>query len=231
MTILTTHNATATDGLVTITEAHLTTYRMQAGKPPADPWVVALWRSIAQMSPTAEDGSLQIQVEWTPLHQLWLSTAYPGFYAWLHDAHLVPCVSLELVDLLGHNFLGAHMRGASLRLVNFENACLRSADLREADLLGASLRGADLAYADLQGADLRGSSFRWACMMHANLRGADLRDASLLGADLRWADLSGANLEDANLRGASFEGINLKGANIKGADFGDYDPTAARFAG
>jgi len=137
---------------------------------------IALWRSIATRSPK---GRLRVRVKWTPLHDVWLAVAYPGFSGWLRDWGLVPRANLG----------GANLGGANLRGANLYGASLRGADLRGADLRGADLRGADLRGADLGGADLGG----------ADLGGADLGGADLYGANLGDADLYGANLGDANL--------------------------------
>jgi uncharacterized protein YjbI with pentapeptide repeats len=118
---------------------------------------LALFDAIAGMQSSGDPKRLQrIKVRWTRLHRVWLSAAYPQFWRWLYERHLVPEVSLR----------GANLRGAYLR-----DAYLVGADLVGANLRGANLRGAYLVGADLRGAYLRG----------AYLRGAYLRDANLGG--------------------------------------------------
>ena len=65
-----------------------------------------------------------LHLPWTPLAQVWLAVAHPGFFRWLYDQGIVPMLTL------------------------------RRADLRGTDLSGADLYGADLYGADLYGADL-----------------------------------------------------------------------------
>ena len=114
-------------------------------------------------------------VEWTVLHDLWISTS--EFVYWLRENRLVPDPNLR-------------------------RAYLRSADLHGAYLRSADLHGAYLRSADLHGADLRSANLRRADLRSANLRRADLRSADLHGAYLRSADLHGAYLWEAYLHGA-----------------------------
>ena len=110
--------------------------------------------------------------DWTPLHDAWIASAFPGFASWLIDQALIPRANLSGANLSGADLYGANLSGANLS----------RADLSGADLSGADLYGASLSWADLSGADLYG----------ANLSGANLYGASLSWADLSRADLSGA---------------------------------------
>ena len=123
---------------------------------------------LALFDALAAGDAAALPVEWTPLHDVWLSVWQPGFAAWLRERRLIPLANLRGADLGG--------------------ADLRDADLGGADLGGANLSGANLRDADLGGANLSG----------ANLRDANLGGANLGGADLGGADLGGANLRGAN---------------------------------
>jgi uncharacterized protein YjbI with pentapeptide repeats len=137
-------------------------------------------------------GKRYVRFEWTPLHQIWLATAYSSFCGWLRDFGLVPACNLRETNLSGANLRGADLRGANLSGANLSGANLLGVYLSEANLSGADLSGADLHGADLSGANLS----------VANLYGANLSGADLRGANLRGANLSGAYLSGADLRGA-----------------------------
>jgi uncharacterized protein YjbI with pentapeptide repeats len=109
----------------------------------------------------------RIQIEWTPLHAVWLASADPGAAGWLQRGGLIPDADLS----------GMRLSRSSLSL-----AYLLRANLQKADLRGANLSRAMLVQADLRGADLR----------RADVRGANLSGANLDGADIREADLSGS---------------------------------------
>jgi hypothetical protein len=185
---------------------------------------LALYDAIAAMAKARGDrrARKRLRVRWTPLHAVWLASAYPAWACWAEAHGIVP--HLRGADLVGANLGGADLRGANLR----------GADLRGANLYGADLRGANLykggwtaqpATSAPYGADLRGANLRGANLYGADLRGADLRGANLYGADLRGANLRGANLYGADLRGANLVGANLVGANLRGA-YRLHDPPA-----
>jgi len=52
--------------------------------------------------------------EWTPLHSVWLATAYPAFRAWLRARGIIPIADLGGADLRGADLRGADLRGADL---------------------------------------------------------------------------------------------------------------------
>ena len=66
--------------------------------------------------------------KWTPLHSVWLATAYPAFRAWLRHRGLIP-----ITDLAHANLFGADLSGA-----NLSRAYLSGADLSRANLSGAN---------------------------------------------------------------------------------------------
>lgn len=59
-----------------------------------------------------------MRVRWTPLHDVWLAVAYPGFSGWLRDWGLVPRVNLGGADLSCANLRGANLCDADLNGAN-----------------------------------------------------------------------------------------------------------------
>ena len=96
--------------------------------------------------------------------------------------------------LIGHDFAGVDLHGATLNLTN----------LREADFHGADLRGASLYGAKLQ---------------DANLAGADLSDATLDSAVLEGTDLRNAVLENAFAFNTRFKDVLIDGADFTNVPF------------
>ena len=46
--------------------------------------------------------------DWTPLHDAWIASAFPGFASWLIDQALIPRANLSGADLSGANLSGAN---------------------------------------------------------------------------------------------------------------------------
>ena len=86
--------------------------------------------------------------DWTPLHDAWIASAFPGFASWLIDQALIPRANLS-----GANLSGARLSRASLSGANLSGASLSRASLSWANLSGANLSGANLSGANLSGAD------------------------------------------------------------------------------
>ena len=52
--------------------------------------------------------------DWTPLHDAWIASAFPGFASWLIDQALIPRADLSGADLSGASLSGANLYGANL---------------------------------------------------------------------------------------------------------------------
>ena len=83
---------------------------------------------IALFDAIAKRGKVCVK-DWSPLHTVWLASAYGSFSSWLADNALIPRANLSRANLSG-------------------------ADLSRADLSGADLYGANLSGANLSGANL-----------------------------------------------------------------------------
>ena len=95
---------------------------------------------------------------------------------------------------------------------------LIGADFHGADLRGATFNLTNLREADFSGADLRLASLFGAKLQEANLRGADLREATLDSAVLKGTDLRDAWLEDAFAYNTRFEDVRIDGADFTNVD-------------
>jgi hypothetical protein len=120
----------------------------------------------------------RMEIELTPLAEVWSAVAFPEYTSWLREKNLIPIANLN------------------------------SADLSSADLRSASLRSADLSFADLYSANLSSANLRSANLHSANLRYANLYSANLSSADLssvnlRYVSLKGAKcgVTDSSLPG------------------------------
>ncbi|MFM9073819.1 MAG: pentapeptide repeat-containing protein [Cyanobium sp.] len=95
---------------------------------------------------------------------------------------------------------------------------LIGADFHGADLRGATFNLTNLREADFSGADLRLASLFGAKLQEANLRGADLREATLDSAVLKGTDLRDAWLENAFAFNTRFEEVRIDGADFTNVD-------------
>ena len=95
---------------------------------------------------------------------------------------------------------------------------LIGADFHGADLRGATFNLTNLRDADFSGADLRLASLFGAKLQEANLRGADLREATLDSAVLKGTDLRDAWLENAFAFNTRFEEVRIDGADFTNVD-------------
>ena len=110
---------------------------------------------------------------------------------------LVPCfASLDYgkQSLIGEDFSGADLKGATFYLTDLQNADLSSTDLEGASLFGAKLE-------------------------NTNLSNANLRNATLDSAVLDGTNLSNAVLEDAFAFNARFNNVDIKGADFTNVPF------------
>ena len=165
--------------MITITIQRATLVKLQACTEG-----LALYDAIAAQQPASDARrSKRLRFRYTPLHCVWLASAYPGFASWLIARALVPLLSLESANLRGANLGGANLYGANLYGANLGGANLYGALLAGANLGGALLAGANLGGANLYGALLAGANLGGANLYGANLRGAyrSLYDAPIAG--------------------------------------------------
>ena len=104
--------------------------------------------------------------------------------------------------LIGADYSGKDLRGATFNLSN----------LREANLSGSDLRGASLYGAKLQDADLSGTDLREATLDASVMTGTNLSNAVLEGAfafNTRFVDviISGADFTDVPMRGDQLKSL------------------------
>ena len=102
--------------------------------------------------------------------------------------------------LIGADYSGKDLRGATFNLSN----------LREANLSGSDLRGASLYGAKLQDADLSGSDLREATLDSAVMTGTNLTDAVLEGAFA-----FNTRFKDVKIQGADFTDVPMRGDQLK----------------
>ena len=103
--------------------------------------------------------------------------------------------------LIGADYHGQDLRGATFNLTN----------LRDADLSGADLQGASLFGAKLQDADLSNTNLREATLDSAVFDGTDLRNAVLEDAFAFNTKFFG----DLKIEGADFTNVPLRGDALK----------------
>lgn len=102
--------------------------------------------------------------------------------------------------------------------MDYAKQVLIGADFHGTDLRGATFNLTNLREADFAGADLRLASLFGAKLQEANLSGADLREATLDSAVLKDTDLRGAWLEDAFAFNTRFEDVRIDGADFTNVD-------------
>lgn len=115
------------------------------------------------------------------------------------------------------NLAGIDLRGAELADIELSRVSLVGADLREARLRGVNFADSLLRGLDASGAELLGCSFGRARLVKAKLRGADLTGSTLFAADARGADFSGANLAEVDLLASDLSGADLTDALLDAA--------------
>lgn len=73
-----------------------------------------IFDTIAAMQPETDARRLKRLriVKWTPLHQLWLSAAYPSYSSSLRGRGIIPWIDLRGANLEGAYLEGAYLRGA-----------------------------------------------------------------------------------------------------------------------
>ena len=126
-----------------------------------------------------------------------LRPLFSFLFALLVFIPLAPCfASLDYgkQSLIGEDFSGADLKGATFYLTDLQNADLSSSDLEGASLFGAKLE-------------------------NTNLSNANLRNVTLDSAVLDGTNLSNAVLEDAFAFNARFNNVKITGADFTNVPF------------
>ena len=131
---------------------------------------------------------------------------------------LLPLVSALLMGLALLLPNGGPISQGAQAAMDVAKQVLIGADFHGADLRGATFNLTNLREADFSGADLRLASLFGAKLQEANLRGADLREATLDSAVLKGTDLRDAWLEDAFAFNTRFEEVRIDGADFTNVD-------------
>jgi len=126
-------------------------------------------------------------------------------------------LSLMMAMLICWPFGGPCLKPA-MAAMDYAKQVLIGADFHGADLRGATFNLTNLREADFSGADLRLASLFGAKLQEANLSGADLREATLDSAVLNATDLRGAWLEDAFAFNTRFVDVRIDGADFTNVD-------------
>ena len=92
-------------------------------------------------------------------------------------------------SLLGADFSGSDLKGATFYLTDLQDANLSNCDLQNATLYGAKLKDTDLS-------------------------NSNLREVTLDSAVLDGTDLSNTNLEDSFAYSTQFENVKIEGADF-----------------
>jgi len=92
-------------------------------------------------------------------------------------------------SLLGSDFSGSDLKGATFYLTDLQDANLSDCDLQNATLYGAKLKD-------------------------TNLSNSNLREVTLDSAVLDGTDLSNTNLEDSFAYSTQFENVKIQGADF-----------------
>jgi uncharacterized protein YjbI with pentapeptide repeats len=124
-------------------------------------------------------------------------------------------LALALTLLLPIAGLGVRPAWAAM---DYAKQVLIGADFHGGDLRGATFNLTNLREADFSGADLRLASLFGAKLQDANLSNADLREATLDSAVLNGTDLRGAWLEDAFAFNTRFQDVRIDGADFTNVD-------------
>ena len=92
-------------------------------------------------------------------------------------------------SLVGGDFSGSDLKGATFYLTDLQDANLSDCDLQNATLYGAKLK-------------------------NTNLSNSNLREVTLDSAVLSGTDLSNSNLEDSFAYSTQFENVKIRGADF-----------------
>jgi len=98
--------------------------------------------------------------------------------------------------------------------LDYGKQSLLGADFSGSDLQGATFYLTDLQDADLSGCDLQNASLYGAKLKGTNLSNANLKEVTLDSAVLDGTDLTNTNLEDSFAYSTQFENVKIQGADF-----------------
>ena len=98
--------------------------------------------------------------------------------------------------------------------LDYGKQSLLGADFSGSDLRGATFYLTDLQDADLSDCDLQNASLYGAKLKDTNLSNSNLREVTLDSAVLDGTDLTNTNLEDSFAYSTQFENVKIRGADF-----------------
>ena len=102
----------------------------------------------------------------------------------------------------------------SLAALDYGKQSLLGTDFSGSDLKGATFYLTDLQDADLSDCDLQNATLYGAKLKDTNLSNSNLREVTLDSAVLDGTDLSNTNLEDSFAYSTRFENVKIQGADF-----------------
>ncbi|MFQ6537279.1 MULTISPECIES: pentapeptide repeat-containing protein [Aphanothece] len=118
-----------------------------------------------------------------------------------------PSPALAAMDVAKQVLIGADYHGEDLRGATFNLSNLRDANLAGADLQGASLFGAKLQDADLSNTNLREATLDSAIFNGTDLTNAVLEDAFAFNTKFTDVTIDGADFTNVPLRGDALKAL------------------------
>ena len=103
---------------------------------------------------------------------------------------------------------------AAFAALDYGKQSLLGVDFSGSDLRGATFYLTDLQDADLSNCDLQGASLYGAKLKGTNLSNSNLREVTLDSANLDGTDLSNTNLEDSFAYSTQFNNVEIEGADF-----------------
>ena len=98
--------------------------------------------------------------------------------------------------------------------LDYGKQSLVGSDFSGADLKGATFYLTDLQDANLSGCELENATLYGAKLKNTNLSNSNLREVTLDSAVLEGTDLSNTNLEDSFAYSTQFENVKIQGADF-----------------
>ena len=102
----------------------------------------------------------------------------------------------------------------SFAALDYGKQSLVGSDFSGSDLKGATFYLTDLQDANLSGCDLQNATLYGAKLKDTNLSNSNLKEVTLDSAILDGTDLSNTNLEDSFAYSTKFENVKIKGADF-----------------
>ena len=102
----------------------------------------------------------------------------------------------------------------SFAALDYGKQSLLGFDFSGSDLQGATFYLTDLQDADLSNCDLQGASLYGAKLKDTNLSNSNLKEVTLDSANLDGTDLTNTNLEDSFAFSTKFKDVKIQGADF-----------------